>query len=686
MKRPLEIRVREGLDKYTPIIASLESEFQEFKDVIDSVKVAVHGLAKYHWWYTSDEFRKVIQAFLIEDDYSRNVTLIEQRIQTYASHPDLTLRQKIFLDRLDFVLSRCLHDALEVFEESENELTLAGIKIYMSASDGYAEFERANAALWEFQRKFHERQLDASRGFDDRAIIYPTTGFNNNAFSAPGWKTRGNDDKILTDEEQMQLKQMLDDANILRDQINNNAKYPEDSQPPVRGNNSGDGNITTPATTPPREPTKKPLPPILKPLGGSIGFGTPDQGRPKKVVHWPDSNTLPLPSPGVRVRVRDCCGGWAVKAGDDKDSKTLPKLPEIFAPRPPVSGSDNPPDHPPPTPTPTPPFVPPSSPLSLSSSDSETPTSTPSSVPVETTKPTVPDPSEDSAVGDDTVDDHKTSDDESSPTSVASSSSSSLPSVGSSSPTKPSSVTDDGDKNIPSSNSSEDDIETETGELPGGEPSTDTTLVDKAVEVRREVALSIRAYLGRRYNEYNMVLSALSTKKHAKSAVEREDSLHHSNPSLTRTVRQRNLRAAHDVKDNVLFHWAGVTTAKRQERIDGYTRLRAVLKWAEKNGKVPLSPSSIRASTGLRRSLFEPLGTPELLPSRKRKLPGPAAYREATLASLAEMQPRLDLTLLAFLFNQDALRLFGGLVGEQPQPKDLARMDKLLRELVSGFW
>lgn len=680
MKRPLETRVREGLDKYTPIIASLESEFQEFRDVIDSVKTAVRGLAKYHWRYTSDEFNKVIQTFLIEDDYSGNVTLIGRRIRTYASHPDLTLKQKMFLDQLDFILSRCLHDALEIFEESEKELIRAGIKIYMSASDGYAEFKRAKAALWDFQEKFHARQLDSGR--DSRAIIYPSAGLDNDAFPAPGWQTRGNGYIFLTDEEQRQLKEFLTNSEKLRDLINNNTKDPEDSQSSVRGNNSSGRDITTPAPTPPKQPPKEPIS-ILKPQGGTIGFG------PKKNVHWPDSDTLPLPSPGVRmpgVRLRNCRGDPPpVKAGDDKDSKTHPKLPEIFAPLPPVSGPDNPPDHLPPTPTPTVPFVPPSSPLSLSSSDSETPPSTPSSIPVDVTNTTIPDSPEDSTVGDDAVEDPKTSDDPS-PTSPSSSSSSSLPSVGSTSPTQPSSVPDDGDENIPSPNSPEDDIGTDTEEFLGGEPSMSTTLVDMAVEVRREVALSIRAYLGRRHNEYSMALSALSTKKDARNKVEREDTLHLSHPSLIRIVRQRNLRAAQDVKDNALFHWAGVATAKRQERINGYTRLRAVLKWAEKKGNVPLSPSSIRASTGLRRGLFEPLGPPELPRRRKRRFLGPAAYREATLASLAEMQPRLDLSLLGFLFNQDALRLFGGLVGEQPQPKDLARMDRLLRELVSGIW
>lgn len=669
MKRPLEVRVREGLDKYTPIITLFESKFQEFSDVINSVKTAVHGLAKYHWWYTSDEFNKVIHAFLVEDDYSGNVTLIERRMQTYASHPDLTLKQKKFLDRLDFILFRCLHDALEVFEESEKGLIRAGIKIHMSASDGYAEFERAKAALWDFQKEFHFRQLDASRG-SDRAIIYPASGFGNNAFSDPGWETRGKDYRILTDEEQRQLKQILTNPDILRDLINNNAKDPEDSQPSVRGNNRSGRNITVPANAPPTMPTET-LKGILKTPGGpSFGFGSP-----KKVVHWPDSRTLPLPSPGV--------SSGHPPSDDAEIRKTPPKLPEIFAPPPPVSGPDNGPDHPPPTPAPTLPFVPPSSPLSISSSDSETSPSTPSSIPVNATNPTVSDSPEDSAVEDDAVEDPKTSDDQSSPASPSSSSSSSLPSVGSTSPTQPSSVPDDEDESIPSSNSSEAGIETETL---GEEPSTNTTPVDMAVEVRREVALSIRAYLGRRHNEYSMALSALSTKKDTESAVEREDSIHLSHPSLTRIVSQRNRRAAHDVKNNALLHWAGVTTAKRQERIDGYTRLRAVMKWAEKEGKVPLSPSSIRASTGLRRSLFEPLGLPDLPPSRKRRLPGPAAYREATLASLAEMQPRLDLTLLAFLFNQDAMRLFGGLVGERPQPRDLARMDKLLCELVSGFW
>jgi hypothetical protein len=731
MKRPVALRVRESIDKYVPIIESWEPEFQEFSDVIDLVKIVVFGLARYHWWFTSHEHRKLINTMRLEDDYSRNVTLIGRQLRIYASSPGLILRQKKFLDRLDYILGRCLQEALELFEESEKALVRMGSKIYMSASDGYGEHERKEAALWGFQKEFHKRQLDYSRG-PDKAIIYPPAGFDNYGLSNPGGRGPNNGNTILTAEELLGLKQFLNSLSkpdILRNLLNVNTNNPTNNPPdnppdngqlPVTGDNTSGANITQPVIPGPQIPTKPP-PGILKGKGsGTIGFGAPG-GKGGKNVHFVDSNKLPLPSSGAS-------GGSpaASTVGKEKGNEP-PNLPDIFSTASNGPGPDDGNNLPPPTPT----FGPPSSPISLSSSDDNTPP---------------PDPTAPGTAG------TETPSDQDSPTSPSSSSSSSLPSVRPLSPTESSSGTEDTVENTTSPNPSENDIEvaigaflvfmvaqssTEDGDeisisptlsedeiedrirefmktletIPstgntdlsmddievrirevlkylGVIPSTNAALPKDEVEVRRELALSIRAYLGRRHDEYSTALSALSTRKDAEREDESEKPLYLAHPSLVPTVRKRNSSAARDVKKTALLHWAGVTSAKRQERINGYTRLRAVMKWAEKKGKVPLSPSSIRASTGLRRGLFEPLGAPDLslVGKHERKDRGPGPYREATLANLAVMQPWLGLNLRAFLFNQDMLRLFGGLVGEQPQPRDLARMDRLLRELVSGIW
>lgn len=271
------------------------------------------------------------------------------------------------------------------------------------------------------------------------------------------------------------------------------------------------------------------------------------------------------------------------------------------------------------------------------------------------------------------------------------SSSSSLRPVGTLSPPVKS-VSEDRNEGVTLSSSSEDESDTEQPRPPPVPKKTDEELV-------RDVAQSVRAYLGQTHADYSKALATDSATEDEDdnagydSDFEIEDVPYVSEAYTAhhRRGRRAELRAERDVKGTALLHWAAVRKAKRAERISGYKRLCAIMKWAEREGKVPLSPSSIRASTRLRRGIFSPLGLPDIPPSGEREgrdasPVSPGRYGEQALEDLEKLRPRLDLTLVAFLFNEDALRLYGGLVGEQPRPSELARMDKILRELVSDFF
>lgn len=252
------------------------------------------------------------------------------------------------------------------------------------------------------------------------------------------------------------------------------------------------------------------------------------------------------------------------------------------------------------------------------------------------------------------------------------SSSSSLPSISSISPLLPSPATkkkpdDSGNSGPSNGNDGMPEIS------PRSFDSEQAFLERAAAEISREVVLSTRAYLGHRHNEDCVELAAEpgtgpGKEKHA--------------------MHQLASRAAHEwssqsVKWTALLHWASVSRARRRERIAGRARVRALVRRASSMGGQPLPPGC----ANIRPGLFAPLGPPDLAAQQHDAWDGvdPDEYREATLANLARLRTRLDLTLLAFSFNQDALRLYGGLVGEKPRARDLARMDGVLRELVSGF-
>ncbi|KAK2613584.1 hypothetical protein N8I77_000490 [Diaporthe amygdali] len=194
-----------------------------------------------------------------------------------------------------------------------------------------------------------------------------------------------------------------------------------------------------------------------------------------------------------------------------------------------------------------------------------------------------------------------------------------------------------------------------------------------ALETSKEIILSTQAYLGRRHDEYASQLAAEPPTEPTKKAY-----AWHETQSLSRYHS-----SARKTRATALLHWAAVSKARREERINGYNTLH---RRATEQGE-PRRTSGFR--TSLRASLFEPLGPPDLAGAgagRKWRAQAQEAvdagqYREATLANLAQLRPRLDLTLLAFSFNEDALRLYGGLVGGAPRARDLARMDRILREL-----
>jgi hypothetical protein len=744
-KRDIRLRVKESIDKYVSIIRLMEPKFKEFSELLELMKLVVIGLARYHWMFTSDEHEKLIVTMRREDDYSRNITLIGRQLRLYASNPELLLRQKEFLQRADYVLCRCLEEALELYEQSERYLVRMGAKIQMTVSEGYGEHERGEAALWPFQAAFHKRQLDPSRG-SEKAIIYPPGGFENWGWSVPDWAVRGVGKGILTDEEKLILRNFADSIgkmdelkDLFTSDLNNAAAAAANAataaaeaakaakaagQTPPQAFVQGGSGVAVHAIG---GGLGHPLGPgyMINATGGTFGFGSTssnaekDEGKGKgkgmkKKVHFPDDDWLPLESPTAPDGSPDGSPeGSKVRAGEKPpdSAATTPSL-TVSVPEDKDGG-----------PAPGQYRVP--SPSSSSSSDD----------------------------GSDSYNTPETPRNQQDPPISPPGSASSLPSV--SSPNQGwddleiaigsflvfmvgSVSTADGDGMRITHPMSEKDAEARIREFIKyieSFPSKDkgkftlrevedkiknllesrgviaNTNADPAVDteegVRRELALSMRVYLGRRHDEYSVALSALSTARavtvsdegegHGDETEARDDKpLSLSHRSLIPIVRQRNADGARDLQTTALGHWAGVTRNKRRERQRGYTKLRAIMKWANENGKVPLSPSSIRASTGLRRALFEPLGAPDLSlllppppppPPPRRELlpPEPGAYREATLDRLADLQPRLDLTLRGFLFNQDALRLFGGLVGQRPRPRDLGRMDNLLRELVSCF-
>ncbi|KAG8167502.1 hypothetical protein KVR01_003191 [Diaporthe batatas] len=687
-KRPIALRVRATIDKCVPIIESLQPRFAEFADVASLVGLALQGLARYHWWFTSEEHKRLIHVMRLEDDYSRNATLIGRLVRRYSASPDLALRQKKFLNRMYHVLGWCLRDALELYEESEKELIREGVKIYMSESEGYGEHERLNASLWDFQQRFHWRQLDSSRG-SNKAIIYPPTGFDTggSSFQARNFVVNNQSSGVLSVEEQATLKQLLNtlsQPDTPRDLLKGDENGPDDS--------SGYRYIPPPVP-PPKAPRKAPqneVPGILK------------RGMREKViktVHWPDYKKSEVPSPSASES--------SPSPGDQEENNTRPIVPPAVSASTPVTDPRDQNGRQPPYQ-----FVTTDSEASSSSPDGENPASKPPRPQLDGASPTSSESSKDKKAPDTAKQGLETPSDEvhwdppaQPPSSILSSGFSDIPWL--------SSDTDD------DYDDADDDSEDEPPQWHSkhgyrspqhvGESSKYTHRADQAAAasepdaVREQVARHIRAYLGPSHNEYSTALAALPAElsdgpgaggvvaRQRERERDTEDQLSPLAPSLGPALRGRALAAAADVKATALRHWSGVAGARRQERRDGHARLRALLRFAEEEGRGPLSPSSIRASTGLRRGLFEELDEPPEPPPKRRRTDdgvvrtSPAvdgdASREQALADLEGVQPRLDLSWAAFLFNQDALRLFGGLVGEHPQPGDLERMDKLLREL-----
>lgn len=803
MTRPVATRVLENLSKYDPIVKRLRQKHPEFSRTIDLVKLAVDGLAKYYGLFILDQHGKLINAARIEDDYSRNVTLIGRDLRTWAKNPDLTLKGKMGLEQLYLVLKRCLRDALELYTESESELRRDGVKIYMSASDGFGEYERAKASLWKFQNDFHLHQIDPKRG-NDRAIIYgqpgysgPPVGFGNVEFSTPGWQ-EPTDDCIqnLTADEQRQLKVFISRPEVQK-LLPDNLRNPNIALPPSEDDSD---NRNTPVPIKKIAPLSRPKPQYLQ-TKGILKNRIVDSPRdsPKKTVRFGPYREKPLPpsrvhddSPPVTyldttqwrlppyIKVRFFVPPKIISPTShprqlSPPSSDNPRQPvdfpqnsaeatakrasreNLFGPVP-VVDNINKPDTPSPTtssssstPSSTKPpvvIVTPNTPSSTTSSSSssskrsskltdvvettKTPSSTTSSSSSSSSKQSAVIAEDTNAVDTQNSIISSTSSSSSSETEVAgvtpgspthtiystssssspskqsfviveekkanntpntiissTTSSSSLSSVGPRSPPVRS-VLEDDDQDATLSSSTEDESDTEQPRPPPVPKKTDEQLVG-------DVAQSVRAYLGRTHAEYSKALAADSATEEDEddnagydSDFEIEDVPYVSEAYTAhhRRGRRAELRAERDVKGTALLHWAAVRKAKRAERISGYKRLCAIMKWAEREGKVPLSPSSIRASTRLRRGIFSPLGLPDIPPPGEREgrdasPVSPGRYGEQALEDLEKLRPRLDLTLVAFLFNEDALRLYGGLVGEQPRPSELARMDKILRELVS---
>lgn len=783
MNRPLATRVLENLRKYDPIVKRLRQKHPEFAQTIDLVTLAVEGLAKYYGLFILDQHRNLINAARIEDDYSRNVTLIGRDLRTWAKNPDLTLKGKMGLDQLYLVLSRCLRDALELYTESERELIREGVKIYMSASDGFGEFERANSSLWKFQNEFHLHQIDPKRG-DDRAIVYdqpgysgPPVGFGNAGFSTPDWQ-EPSDDCIqkLTADEQRQLKVFINRPEVQK-LLPDNLRNPNIALPPSEDDND---NINTPVPIKKIARLRKSKPQYLQRKGilknpaveslrdspkKTVRFGPYREpplppGRvhddPPQVTYmdwatyldWarsrphqpspspPDNPKQPvdLPQSSVESAAKrasrentDNPDAPSSTTSSSSSSSSLPKPPVVRVtpntPSPTTSSSSSsssrklPPSKPPPiventnTPSPTTSSSSSSSkqsavvvedtkavdtPNTIISSTSSTSSSSGSVVILTPTSstPTIGSTSSTSSSSKQSVvivEEKKAADIQNSiPSSTTSSSSSqrSQRSVGPLSPPPVQSVPEDRDEWAISSTSSEDGSDTEQPRPPVPKKTDE--------KLKSDVALSVRAYFGLTHAEYSKALVADPEDEEDdtasdNTATEVED-VPYDDAAYTahhRRGSRAERRARRDVKRTALLHWAGVRTANRAERIAGYDRMRAIMRWAEREGRVPLSPSSIRASTRLRRGIFSPLGLPDIPPpfeseGRDVSPVSPGRFGESALEDLEQLRPRLDLTYLAFLFNEDALRLYGGLVGEQPRPGELARMDRLLRELVSA--
>lgn len=803
MTRPVATRVLENLSKYDPIVKRLRQKHPEFSRTIDLVKLAVDGLAKYYGLFILDQHGKLINAARIEDDYSRNVTLIGWDLRTWAKNPDLTLKGKMGLEQLYLVLKRCLRDALELYTESERELRLDGVKIHMSASDGFGEYERAKASLWKFQNDFHLHQIDPKRG-NHRAIIYgqpgysgPPVGFGNFEFSTPGWQEPADDCiQNLTADEQTQLKALISQPEVQK-LLPDNLRNPNIALAPSEDDSD---NRNTPVPTKKIAPLGRPKPQYLQ-RKGILKNPIVDLPRdsPKKTVRFGPYREPPLPPGRVHedsppVTYLDTTQ-WRLPPHTtvcffpskiipptshprqlSPPSSDNPRQPvdfhqssaeanakrasreKLFGPVPIVDNINNP-DTPSPTtssssstPSSTKPpvvIVTPNTPSSTASSSSSS-SKRSSKLPdvVETTNtpsPTTSSSSSSSSLKQSAViveDTNAIGTQNSIISSNSSSSSSETQFAGvtpgspthtiystssSSSPSKQSfviveekkanntpnsiissttssssqscvdprnppvrSVLEDDDQDATLSSSSEDESDNEQPRPPPAPKKTDEQL-------RSDVAQSVCAYLGRTHAEYSKALAADSATEEDEDDNASDDSdpdiedVPYDDKAYTvhhRRGRRAERRAERDVKGTALLHWSAVRKAKRAERISGYNRLCAIMKWAEREGKVPLSPSSIRASTRLRRGIFTPLGLPELPPpgDLEPRDVSPAQYGEESLDNVEQLRPRLDLTLLAFLFNEDALRLYGGLVGEQPRPSELARMDKILRELVSDFF
>lgn len=741
MNRAVETRVFENLNKYVPIVDELGQQHPEFSRTIELVKLAVNGLSKYYTLFILDQHRKLINTARLEDDYSRNVTLIGREVKTWAGNPDLTLTGKKTINRLYLVLERCLRDALELYTEAERELWRQGGQIRMSAGDAHGEYERAKAALWKFQYDFHLHQIDPNRG-TDRAIIYDQSGFSGppapgfvvGGFAPPDWQKPDDDRvRILTHEEQVQLKSLLDRPEVQKlifsnprnpaiivisddEDDNNDDNGVSESSVPVRRIHpllrprnvtpQRNGILKTPRVKPRPDKAKKsvrfgpyrppPLPTYTDDDGSSRNSSTdrrdpPPRPPPTIPSYTPPPPQRPNPSPIVAVTSptdESSESGWT-----SPPTQAEPVTEEAADPQGDQLGLLGP--------------VKPRNKRDTSSSavSSSSSSSSSSSAPASTR----------ATCGDLLISIHTHSSPSSSP---------SLPSVGELSPTAPAPPPKEGggDSSVTCSPSDEGSFTPPGDRAP--RTSEERPPAQTEEELRREeVALNARAYLGPRHDEYSLALptdfgAAIPAPVKDETEDEDDSSGHENSRSSAAAAaedvpydheaytahdqlgRVAGASTARDVKATALLHWAGVTGAKRQERLEGRRRLSEILGWAERAGKVPLSPASVREGTGLRRGIFVPLGPPDLPPpwsprgamrgtsSGGRHRPAvedfdPVEYGEAALAGVEQVRPRLDLTLSAFLFNEDALRLFGGLVGEKPRPSDLARMDKILRELVS---
>lgn len=699
------------MNKYHPVVGDLGRKHPEFSRTINLVRLAVNGLAKYYGLFILDQHGKLINAARVEDDYSRNVTSIGRELRTWAKNPNLTLKGKMGLDQLYLILERCLRDALELYTESERELIREGVKIYLSASDGYGEYERAEAALWKFQNEFHLHQIDPRRG-SDRAIIYGQPGFSglpagfgNVEFSTPRWQVPDDDSiRILTKDEQTQLKKFISRPEVQKllpdDLRNSNIILPSSDEE----EDDDDVIILGPSRAAPVSGSKSAFSHRKGILKNPL-YGAKTQDRPKKTVHFGHKR-----SPPVRdVETRRA----PLKSPPVVPSDSPRIIPPVRSPVIPLSPPPVIPSSPPPVIPSSPPTIiisphSPSVPVSprLFSTICDIPPSPVKAATKEASNPRENTPGFVAFVEKTTI--------PQTPTSIIftnSSSSDSWPTVATPRNTAPSPFEDDASDSGTSSSSSETSRTTASSRTSGSDKSERRFLTRTEEVVRDEVAQSIRAYLGRRHSDYGVALAVDPAGDPAEDEGEELPLLDDDGQVVEERPYDEEAytfhfkmslwsrdRAARDAAGTMLPHWAGVAKAKRKERIQGLARLRTILSYAEREGKVPLSPSSIRASTGLRRGIFTPIGGPDLPtppasppPRRRSRLgdaarSGPGPYREATLANLAQLRPRVDLTLAAFRFNEDALRLFGGLVGERPRPSDLGRMDKVLRELVSDFF